>query len=74
MSENSLTLTPKTYDKLGIVHCGVIREGFISCGGWPRKIEDGEELFFDKVSIKVRRSGSDYTFEKVSDTSQEQAA
>jgi hypothetical protein len=64
MSE-SLTLNPPRYDKLGVVHCGVIREGAVTCGGDIVLLEDGAEHHFERLRIRVKRSGSDYTFEKV---------
>lgn len=59
---DTLTLVPAKHDKLGIIHCGVTREGFIAVGGEPRNIEDGEEILFERVGIRVRRTGSEYTF------------
>ena len=66
MSEQSLTLKPTTHDKLGIIHCGVTREGFIAVGGEPRDIADGQEILFERSRIKARRSGSEYTFTRAS--------
>ena len=63
MSE-TLTLTPPHYDKIGVVHCGVIREGTVSCGGDIAQLEDGAEHTFERVGVRVKRSGSEYTFEK----------
>ena len=63
MSE-SLTLNPPHYDKLGIVHCGVIREGTVTCGGDIVQLEDGDEYRFDRNGILVKRTGSDYSFDK----------
>jgi len=66
MSETeTLTLGPAKHDKLGIIHCGVTREGFIAVGGDPRNIEDGQEILFERVGIKARRQGSEYTFTRV---------
>jgi hypothetical protein len=65
MAEASLTLTPRNHDKLGIIHCGVTREGFIAVGGEPRDIADGEEILFERTGIKAKRNGSDYTFTRV---------
>ena len=62
MSDQSLTLKVPTHDRLGIIHCGVTREGFIAVGGEPRNIADGEEILFERVGIRARRSGSEYTF------------
>jgi hypothetical protein len=64
--DNTLTLSPGEYDKLGLVHCGVTREGFIAVGGDVRTIEDGQEISFDRVHVKAKRVGSIYTFTKTS--------
>ena len=62
LDNDTLTLAPAHHDKLGIIHCGVTREGFIVVGGDPRDIEDGQEILFDRTGIRVRRQGSEYTF------------
>jgi hypothetical protein len=59
---DTLTLGPAKHDKLGVIHCGVTREGFIVVGGDPHNIEDGEEVLFERSGIKVLRQGSEYTF------------
>jgi hypothetical protein len=64
---DALTLNPPHYDRLGVVHCGVIREGTVTCGGDIACLEDGQEHTFPRTRIKVKRSGSDYAFEKISD-------
>jgi hypothetical protein len=61
----TLSLTPHHHDKLGIVHCGVTREGFIVVGGDPRDIADGQEIIFERARIKARRDGNKYTFTRV---------
>ncbi len=67
MTEHTATLTlePAKHGKLGIIHCGVTREGFIAVGGEPRAIEDGQEILFERVGIRARRQGSEYTFVRV---------
>jgi hypothetical protein len=65
MSDNIITLAPRHHDKLGIIHCGVTRDGFIAVAGDPRDIADGEEIVFEKVKIKATRKGDEYTFTKV---------
>ena len=65
MSEEILTLTLKTHGKIGVVHCGVTREGFIAVGGKPKDIADGEAIMFERDKIKAERKGSEYTFSKV---------
>jgi hypothetical protein len=64
----TLTLAPAQHGKLGIIHCGVTREGFIAVGGDPRDIEDGEDIVFTRVAVKARRRGSEYTFTRVMQT------
>jgi hypothetical protein len=65
MSDDVLVLEPRKHDKLGIIHCGVTREGFIAVGGEVADIDDGQEIVFDRVHIKASRKGSEYTFSKV---------
>ena len=66
MSEtDTLTLITAKHGKLGIIHCGVTREGFIAVGGEPRDIEDGQEILFERTGIKALRQGSEYTFTRV---------
>jgi len=71
MPENTetLTLAPSEHDVLGIIHCGVTREGFIAVGGEPRDIDDGEEILLERVSIKTWREVNEYTFTRVNRTS-----
>ena len=64
-SDDSITLGPREHDKLGISHCGVTREGFIAVAGEPKDIEDGEEIVFERSRIRVKRTGSEYTFSKI---------
>ncbi len=63
MSE-SITLTPNTYDTLGIVHCGVLRDLTASCAGDLHKLEDGEEYTFKRARVTVKRNGEEFTFTK----------
>lgn len=66
MSEqNSVTLDPRKHDKLGIIHVGVTREGFISVAGDTANIEDKGSIVFDRSRVKVERTGSKYTFTKM---------
>lgn len=57
-----MTLGPRSYDKMGIVHCGVIREGRITVAGEIADIDDGEEKALYGGKIKVQRTGEEYTF------------
>ena len=38
------------------------RDGFIVVGGYPRDIQDGQEILFERTGIKEQRHGSEYTF------------
>ena len=62
---DTLTLNPTQYDKIGVVHCGVVRTGTVTCGGDIVPLEDGAEHVFERNRIRVKRSGDDYTFEKI---------
>jgi hypothetical protein len=64
MSEDSITLEPRHYGKIGPLHCGVTREGFIAVAGDVADIADGQEITFDRVGIKASRKGSEYTFSR----------
>jgi len=63
-SGESITIGPREHDKLGIYHCGVTREGFISVAGDPRDIADGESIVFERTGITAKRNGSEYTFSR----------
>ena len=58
----SITLTAPHHDKLGSLHCGVTREGFVAVAGDVSDIADGEEIEFERVHVKVTRKGGEYTF------------
>lgn len=64
-AEDTLKLSPGQHDKLGIIYCGVTREGFIAVAGDPHDIADGEEVVFDKVNVSAKRNGSEYTFTRL---------
>ena len=63
--DDTLTLAPAKHARLGIIHCGVTREGFIAVGGEPRDIDDGQEIVFERTGVKARREGSKYTFTRI---------
>jgi hypothetical protein len=65
MSTDTITLTPKKYGKLGVIHCGVSHEGFIAVGGDVSDIADGKEVTFERSGIKVKRNGKDHIFSKI---------
>lgn len=58
----SITLSVPEHDKLGVVHCGVTREGFISVAGETHDIADGETIEIARVPINVTRAGDQYSF------------
>ena len=64
MSE-TLTLKPGEYGKLGVVHCGVIRDYTVTCAGQLHPMtEDGDEHLFDKTGVKAVRKGAEIEFSK----------
>lgn len=63
MSE-SITLSAPAHDKIGVIHCGVTREGFVSVAGEIHGVADGETVKIARVPITVTRNGSEYTFMK----------
>ena len=65
MAEDSITLEPRHHGKIGLLHCGVTREGFIAVAGDVADIEDGQEITFDRVGVKASRQGSEYTFTRI---------
>lgn len=58
----SITLTSAKHDKLGLLHCGVTREGFVAVAGDTSDIADGEKVEFERVHVTVVRKGDAYTF------------
>lgn len=51
------------YEKLGVVHCGVIRGYKISCGPQYLKVlNDGDSHTFDITGISASRNGEVVTF------------
>ncbi len=64
MSAESITLTPHSYDKLGILHCGVLKDKTAVCAGDLHKLEDGESYTFPRTGVTVKRSGDEFVFSK----------
>ena len=62
--DSTITLGPRENGKLGILHCGVTRDGFIAVVGDQRDITDGEAITFDSVGITASRKDDVYTFVK----------
>lgn len=60
----SLELNPQQYDKLGILHCGVTQNGFVSVVGDVATLEDKQTLFFERNAISVSRDDDTFTFTK----------
>ena len=53
------------YEKLGVIHCGVIRGYKISCGPQHLKVlNDGDSHTFDMTGIHAKRDGELVTFSK----------
>ena len=53
------------YEKLGSIHCGVIRGYKISCGPEHLKVlNDGESHTFDMTGITAERQGELVSFSK----------
>jgi len=63
-NENTVTVAPHRYDKIGVLHCGVTEEGFVTVGGDVSNIAEGETVKFDRNKISVNRKGEEYTFAK----------
>jgi hypothetical protein len=60
----SITLSAPEHEKIGVVHCGVTREGFISVAGETHNIADGETVKINRVDVTVTRNGDKYIFTK----------
>ena len=60
----SITLSPPEHDKIGVIHCGVTREGFVSVAGETHDITDGDTVKIYRVKITVTRKGDEYIFTK----------
>jgi hypothetical protein len=60
----SITLSPPQHDKIGVIHCGVTREGFVSVAGETHDIANGETVKINRVKVTVTRNGDEYTFTK----------
>ena len=58
----SITLTSPHHDKLGSLHCGVTREGFVAVAGDTADISDGEKVDFERTHVTVTRKSGEYTF------------
>jgi metal-dependent HD superfamily phosphatase/phosphodiesterase len=65
--EQTITLKPRHYEKLGAVHCAVTRDGFVAVAGDVREIADGETITIERSRISVTRRGDDYTFARLAD-------
>ena len=61
---NTLRLEAREYGTIGLIHCGVTREGLVAIGGQQFDVEDGGEQTAEHVGITVRREGEQYTFSK----------
>lgn len=61
-SQEQVVLTAPHHAKLGCLHCGVTREGFIAVAGDVSDIEDGQSVTFARSHVTVERHGKEYTF------------
>ncbi len=53
------------YDKLGNIHCGVIKDFKISCGPEQLNVlDDGSEHAFEMTGITAKRKGEEVIFSK----------
>ena len=58
----SVTLHPRQHGKLGRLHVGVTREGFVSVAGEVHDIADGETVNIERAPVSVRRTEGEYLF------------
>lgn len=56
----SITLSPPEHDKIGVIHCGVTCEGFVSVAGETHDIADGDTVKIYRVKITVTRKGDEW--------------
>ncbi len=61
---DSITLGPLQYDKLGVLHVGVGRDGFVAVAGDVHTLADGERHRFERTGVTVTRRGEAYTFSR----------
>jgi hypothetical protein len=67
MSEESQTiaLVAGQYEKLGVVHCSISKQGQVSVAGDVVTLDDGESHVFTRGRVAVKRAGDDYQFSKI---------
>lgn len=64
MSE-SVEVKEGYYDKLGDIHCGVVKGFKINCGPEQLKVlDDGSEHIFEMTGITAKRKTDEVTFSK----------
>lgn len=66
-SDSQLVLIAGKYDKLGSVHCGTSRVGFVAVGGDVADLEDGQGVLFTRTKIVVCRKGDEHVFTRFAD-------
>jgi hypothetical protein len=64
MTSEAITLHPYQHGKLGLLHIGVTRAGFVAVAGEVHDIADGEVVKITRSPVSVIRFGDDYTFIK----------
>ncbi len=63
MSE-TVTVTPHKYDRLGVIHVGVLQDYTAVVAGDVHKLEDGESWTFERTGVTVTRKGDEFEFSK----------
>ena len=58
----SVVLKAGLYEKLGLVHCGVTRSGFVAVGGDVSTIIDKQVVLFLTHKVAVCRNGDNHIF------------
>lgn len=62
----ALDLTASQYDRMGVFHCGVTRDGFVSVGGDVATLAVGEAVLFHYPNIVVcRHADEEYRFIRI---------
>ncbi|MGB0847548.1 MAG: hypothetical protein ACPGSM_12530, partial [Thiolinea sp.] len=60
--DSAIVLGAGQYEKLGTIHCGVTRPGFVAVGGDVSTIVDSQVVLFRTHKVAVCRNGDNHTF------------
>ena len=61
----SVTVLEGYYDNINSIHCGVIRDFKVTCGGDMTLLtNDGDEFRFERHGITAKRNGNEVSFTK----------